>query len=251
MKTLVRRFTGTVGTLAVLLWASSAQAMVYVRSISELTSDPATLKDLFYLSHVDYALKTTGGDLVDEKVGVANLQPDETLHIVAHGGPGSLQGIPIGNLVKVLKGIPASYQGRILVTACYSTAPVSGGKTTLRQIADALKADGHKVTLIGNKGPSITNAHMNPAIAYVSADNTSAAGKIQNAMTGSKGAFPTLNADWKTQSAALVKSKVDAKAMVQAAAEHAKTFYQAFHDELVQKNLISPESEMLTSIDIL
>jgi len=225
--------------------------MIYVHSITQLESDQATLKDLFYLSHVDYALKTTGGDLVDEKIGVAKLQPNETLHIVAHGSPGSLQGIPIGNLVIVLKGIPKSYQGRIVVTACFSSAVVAGGKTTLRQIADGLKADGHKVTLIGNKGPSITNAHMNPKIAYVSEANIKAAGKIQDDMIGNKGAFPKLNSDWQTKSAALVRAKTNAKAMVQAAADHAKDFYQAFYNELIKVNLISPENEMLTSIDIL
>jgi hypothetical protein len=238
--------------MALMLWAGSANAMVYVRSIAELTSDKDTLDDLFYLSHVDYAIKKTGGDLVDEKIGVANLKPDETLHIVAHGGPGALQGLPIGDLVKTLKGLPANYHGRILVTACYSAAVVAGGKTTLKQIADGIKANGHTgLTLIGNKGPSITNAHMNPTIAYVSEANTPAAGTVQGEMTGPRGAYATLNSSWQAKAANLVKSKTDAKAMVAAASDHAKDFYQAFYNALSKKGLLSPENEMLTSIDIL
>jgi hypothetical protein len=253
MKLSVKRLCGQIGVMvmALALWAGSAHAMVYVSSISDLMSNGKTLDDLFYLSHVDYALQKTGGDLVDSKIGLAGLKPDETLHIVAHGSEGSLQGIPMSSLAKVLKTIPKDYKGRVVVTACYSSAVVAGDKSTLRQIADALKADGHKVTLIGNKGPSITNIHMNPSIAYVSAANTPAAGKIQGDMTGSKGAYAKLFPDWKVKSAALVKSKTDAKAMVRAAGEYSKDFYQAFYDTLSKAGLISPENEMLTSIDIM
>src|SRR4051812_34791671 len=204
MKTWMKRFGGQLVALAMVAWAGSAHAMVYVSSISELASKPDTLKDLFYLSHVDYALKTTGGDLADAKTGLSKLKPDETLHIVAHGNAGSLSGIPMSTLTNVLKTIPKGYQGRVLVTACYSSAVVAGAKSTLRQVADALKAGGYKVTLIGNKGPSVTNIHMNPSIAYVSADHTPAAGNVQAAMTNADGAYAQLFPSWNVKSAALV-----------------------------------------------
>src|SRR3954470_11131935 len=74
MKTWMKRFGGQLVALAMVAWAGSAHAMVYVSSISELASKPDTLKDLFYLSHVDYALKTTGGDLADAKTGLSKLK---------------------------------------------------------------------------------------------------------------------------------------------------------------------------------
>lgn len=243
------RLSWLIAAFTLVLGAAPAHAMVYVNSIKDLTDNAKTRHDFTFLSHVKYALEVTGGKLVDKTTGIAGIKEDENLHIVDHGDKGSLQDIAIADLANVFKQLPKGYKGRIIVTPCFSSGVVANGKTTLRQIADALK--GHaKTTLIGNKGPSITNIHMSPKIAYVPEAKVGSAGTIQTDML-TKGTYASLVKDWNKKADDLHTAHKTAEEMVTEAAVFSKDFYQAFHDKLAHDNLLAPEHDMLTSIDVM
>ncbi len=240
--------------------------MVYVQSIKSYLQDA----DVMALCHLDYALKVTGGALRDGTTGVTGLANDERLHITGHGGKGSIVGMTVQDIAQRLQAdIPRQLSASVLITTCYAGSS-SGGfglnpdgsqavqyDSVLKQLARSLRG-WTGLTLYGYRGPTITNAYMDPKIGFVPDEKVEDAGNLQGHLLGGQFRTPFIlatqvhdawfqthqhrNAAWFLANCA---------GHVDAIAQRARDFYQRFYQVLKFRQLLGTEQEQLASVDIL
>jgi hypothetical protein len=238
--------------------------MVYVESVDTFMRT----EDLMAMCHLDYALKTTGGDLRDAALGVAGLASGERLHVVGHGGEGMLANMDIDLLVATLKkGIAKDLSCSILLTPCYAGASSGGSEvdkqgnkvgsvqaynSVLKQIAKQMRG-WSQLTLYGYRGPTITNANMKPQIGYVPAANVPTAGSLQGGLM-QKYFMLFKKFDSASQNLANQVAPIGVQQCTQAVgkfAVDAKDFYQEFYNILDARGLLADGERELSTVDIL
>lgn len=139
---------------------SPLQKMVAVPGLN----DPKRQKDSFLLSHIDWALSTTKGDLVDFNLdSIKVIKDDETLHLVQHGGVGEIGGLKGDEVASIIEsGLEKrSYKGSIKISSCFSDVPTAKDKndSLVDIVRNCLQLRFPNIEVTGYKGPTITNAH--------------------------------------------------------------------------------------------
>lgn len=238
--------------------------MVYVESIDKFMRT----EDLMAMCHLDYALKTTGGELRDAASGVAGLASGERLHVVGHGDEGMLVRMDIDLLIATLKkGIAKGLSCSILLTPCYAGASSGGAEvddqgnkvgsvqaydSVLKQIAKQMRG-WSQLTLYGYRGPTITNVNMKPQIGYVPAANVPTAGSLQGKLMKQHFMlFKTFASDSKRLASQV--APIDVQQCTQAVSKFAvaaANFYQEFYNMLDARNLLAEGEKELSTVDIL
>ena len=205
-------------------------------------------KDFTQLAHLDWAMKISGGPLVDLDASISAIGENEDLHLVQHGDKGmmvhqiddseqweAIGAQQIGALF--IQHLPQNYAGRIRVSSCYS-----GTLTDIAQqdsslvgqikalIQSSKRADLHNVFIVGWNGPTITNININSdsgtGAETVNDTHVKAAGKLQDGLLNGK--YNAIKAKWEST---VGKDTRPLEVLAAAASKEFEAFYQEFAEE--------------------
>ncbi|MEO1053005.1 MAG: hypothetical protein AAFX87_20385 [Bacteroidota bacterium] len=210
-------------------------------------------KDFTQLSHLNWAVKISGGPVVDLNASIASIGVDDDLHMIQHGAKGKMVHqindskvwIPIhANEIAplLIKHLPSNYKGRIRISSCYSGTPVDDNTASLvNQIKALIKGskreDLHDVWIVGWDGPTITNIGLESdsgtGAETVDASKVKLAGALQNHLLGGK--YKELKAKWEKHAAA---DQSDLDELAALASSTFEEFYQEFTDLCKEKGYL-------------
>jgi len=219
-------------------------------------------KDFTQLAHLDWAMKISGGPLVDLDGSIGAVGQAEDLHLVQHGGKGEMvhqikdtpQWISIGaaEIAQLfIAHLPANYVGTIRVSSCYSgtLTDISDKDSSLvgqikALIQSSQRADLHKVTIVGWNGPTITNINLNSdsgtGAETVNDKYVDLAGELQDQLLGGK--YKALKTRWEQNVGKDVRSL---DVLAAAAANEFSAFYQEFTTQCKDNGLLLDYVESL------
>ncbi len=204
-------------------------------------------KDFTQLSHLDWAMKISGGPLVDLGAGISSVGVNDDLHLVQHGKKGAMvhqindtttwKSIPANTIADYfIKHLPENYAGRIRVSSCFSGTLVdisNQDSSLVKEIKSLILAsdrkDLHEVWIVGWDGPTITNINLNSdsgtGAETVDANKVTAAADIQDQLLGGK--YSPLKEKWEKNVGGDTR---DLDILASAAAKEFEAFYQKFTD---------------------
>lgn len=212
-------------------------------------------KDFTQLSHLDWAVKISGGPVVDLDDSIAAIGINDDLHLVQHGSKGAMnyqvndtkvwheiKAGPIASLL--IANLPNNFAGRIRISSCYSGTPEQQGNDTTSLVAqiktlirNSLRADLADIIIVGWDGPTITNINLESdsgtGAETVDANEVARASKIQDALLG--GQYKQIKKAWE-QNVGSDTRTLDVLAA--AAAKDFKEFYQEFTDKCKKEGLL-------------
>lgn len=212
-------------------------------------------KDFTQLAHIDWAMKISGGPLVDLNASISAIGQTDDLHLVQHGGKGEMvhqikdtpqwKSIGAAEIAQLfIQHLPQDYTGRIRVSSCYSgtLTDISDKDSALVSQIKALlvasqRADLHNVTIVGWNGPTITNINLNSdsgtGAETVDDQQVQYAGALQDQLLDGK--YKALKTKWEQDVGKDVRSL---DILAAAAAKEFSAFYQEFTEECKKNGLL-------------
>jgi len=212
-------------------------------------------KDFTQLSHLDWAVKISGGPIVDLDASIAAIGDNNDLHLVQHGSKGAMQyqvndtktwiAIKAGPIASLLiKFLPNNYTGKIRISSCYSGTPEQKDNDTTSLVGQiktliqsSNRADLADITIVGWDGPTITNINLESdsgtGAETVDANKVTRAGQIQDALL--RGKYKQLKKDWEQNVGSDTRSL---DILAAAAAKNFEEFYQEFTNECKKEKLL-------------
>lgn len=202
-------------------------------------------KDFTQLSHLDWAMKISGGPLVGLNPSIQAIGKSEDLHLVQHGQKGAMvHQINASDQWKAVTAktiadlfiayLPVDYEGRIRVSSCYSgtLTDISNKDSSLvKQIKTMIKAskrdDLKEVWIVGWDGPTITNINLQSdsgtGAETVDPSKVPQIAKLQDNLLGGK--YKQLKEEWEKN---VGKDSRPLDELAAAAAMDFQEFYQEF-----------------------
>lgn len=212
-------------------------------------------KDFTQLAHLDWAMKISGGPLVDLDGSISAVGQNDDLHLVQHGDKGKMvhqikdtpqwKSIGAAQIAQLfITHLPQDYAGTIRVSSCYSgtLADISNQDSSLvlqikALIESSQRADLKSVTIVGWNGPTITNINLESdsgtGAETVDDQYVDLAGNLQDQLLGGK--YKSLKAKWEQNVGNDVRSL---DVLAAAAAKEFSAFYQEFTDECKKNGLL-------------